>query len=405
MSKTTSPKTTNVPLTPESKFSSAERLHSYLLQQHWQNGAVYGPDSGVRFNARIGRFIKGYLSFLPWSDNYAYIQSQAYWIFSNWLMHDLTGDSQFENLAIQGTDFVNAHQTPNGYWKYPNPEWKHRIATVEGCIGSLALVESYRRTGQQKYLDGAEKFYQYLLSEIGFRKQDHPSMLAVNYFAGTPGDGGGVPNNSTLLLWMLGELFDATGRQEYLEHCQPMINWLEHVQLDSGELPYALGKTAEKDRVHFLCYQYNAFEYLDLAHYYSRTKNQTVLSIIERLASYLSNGFTNRGACRYDCQQATPEVNYYTISLARALSHSQKMAFTNCPEEIQKAYQRALSHQRTDGGFRFFSRYNYRILEDRRSYPRNLSMMLYHLLSQIKADYEPNAIRSSAAASYSVNAV
>ncbi|MDB4368450.1 hypothetical protein N9Z38_02865, partial [Mariniblastus sp.] len=278
-------------LTFKSQFGSAERLHSYLLQQHWQEGAVYGPDSGVRFNARIGRFIKGYFSFVPWSDNYAYIQSQAYWILSNWLMYDLTENPQFEALAIQGTDYVKAQQTPEGYWKYPNPEWKHRIATVEGCIGSLALVESYRRTDQQEYLDGADKFYGFLLNQIGFRKQPDPSMLAINYFAGTPGDGGGVPNNSTLLLWMLGELFNATGRQEYLEHCQPIINWLEHVQLPSGELPYALGKTADKDRVHFLCYQYNAFEYLDLAHYYHRTDDKAVLSIIERLAGYLEKGF------------------------------------------------------------------------------------------------------------------
>lgn len=405
MSKPKSRITTNAPLTTESKLDSAERLHAYLLKQHWQAGAVYGPDSGVRFNARIGRFIKGYLTALPWSDNYAYIQSQAYWIFSNWLMHDLTGGPQFETLAVQGTDYIKTQQTPEGYWKYPNPEWKDRIATVEGCIGSLALVESYRRTGQQIYLEGADKFYQFLLSDIGFRKQSAPSMLAVNYFAGTAGDGGGVPNNSTLLLWMLGELFDATGRQEYLEHCQPMINWLEHVQLPSGELPYALGNTADKDRVHFLCYQYNAFEYLDLAHYYQRTGNKAVLSIMEQLSGYLKNGFTGQGACRYNCQQATPEVNYYTFSLARALSHSQQMAFTTCTAEIQRAFRHALCFQRADGGFRFFSRYNYRFLEDRRSYPRNLSMMLYHLLSQIKADRELNVSSSSRTVSQSANAV
>lgn len=405
MFKSTLPTMDGKQLTFKSQFGSAERLHSYLLQQHWQEGAVYGPDSGVRFNARIGRFIKGYVNFVPWSDNYAYIQSQAYWILSNWLMYDLTENPQFEALAIQGTDYVKAQQTPEGYWKYPNPEWKHRIATVEGCIGSLALVESYRRTDQQEYLDGADKFYGFLLNQIGFRKQADPSMLAINYFAGTPGDGGGVPNNSTLLLWMLGELFNATGRQEYLEHCQPMTNWLEHVQLPSGELPYALGKTADKDRVHFLCYQYNAFEYLDLAHYYHRTDDKAVLSIIERLAGYLEKGFTKQGACRYNCQQATPEVNYYTFSLARALSHSQEMAFTDCTEEIQKAYQRALSHQRADGGFRFFSKYNYRFLKDRRSYPRNLSMILYHLLSQIKADRDSSVISANGPIPHSANAV
>lgn len=405
MFKLHSPTISNVPLTSESMFHSAERLHSYLRQQHWQDGAVYGPDSGVRFNARIGRFIKGYLTALPWSDNYAYIQSQAYWILSNWLMLDLTGDPEFEILAVQGTDYVKAQQTAEGYWKYPNPEWKDRIATVEGCIGSLALVESYRRTGRETYLAGADKFYQFMLSDIGFRKQSASSMLAVNYFAGTPGEGGGVPNNSTLLLWMLGELFDATGNPEYLEYCESMINWLGHVQLPSGELPYALGKTPDRDRVHFLCYQYNAFEYLDLAHYHQRTNDKSILSITERLAGYLENGFTRQGACRYNCQKDTPEVNYYTFSLARALSHSHQMGFTSRTVEIQKAYQRALSYQRADGGFRFFSRFNYRFLEDRRSYPRNLSMILYHLLSQIKADRELDFNSSEGSISYSANAV
>ena len=82
-----------------------------------------------------------------------------------------------------------------------------------------------------------------------------------------------------------------------------MINWLGHVQLPSGELPYALGKTPDRDRVHFLCYQYNAFEYLDLAHYHQRTNDKAILSITERLAGYLENGFTRQGACRYNCQK------------------------------------------------------------------------------------------------------
>ena len=112
MFKSTLPTMDGKQLTFKSQFGSAERLHSYLLQQHWQEGAVYGPDSGVRFNARIGRFIKGYVNFVPWSDNYAYIQSQAYWILSNWLMYDLTENPQFEALAIQGTDYGKAQQTP-----------------------------------------------------------------------------------------------------------------------------------------------------------------------------------------------------------------------------------------------------------------------------------------------------
>ena len=370
---------------PNVLFQSAQRLHGYLLKRHWQSGAVYGPDSGVRFNARVGRFIKGYLSFLPWSDNYAYIQSQTYWILSNWLMFDLTGDEVFENLALQGTEFVCAKQRPEGYWEYPNPEWKNRIATVEGCVGSLALLESFRRTNRPEFLQAAKGFYQFLVEHIGFRQQPNGEMLAVNYFAHADGGSGGVPNNATLLLWMVAELARATDDRNYLEYGAPMVNWLKHVQLPTGELPYALGKEPGTDRLHFLCFQYNAFEFLDLVHYYELTDDQEVLPVMESLANFLAGGFTDSGACRFDCDCQTPEVNYYTIVLARALSRAQQMGIGTFSELIQPAFHHALAQQRPDGGFKFFSRFNYGLLADRRSYPRNLSMMLYHLLSEAKS--------------------
>ena len=390
MSKTLTP---SPPLTREPKtidspveyFQSAQRLHGFLLKRHWISGAVWGPDSGVRFNARIGRFIKGYLNFLPWKDEYAYIQSQTYWILSNWLMFDLTGNAEFECLALQGTEFVCSKQRPEGYWEYPNPEWKDRIATVEGCLGTLALLESYRRTDRQEFVDAAKTFYQYLVEQIGFRQQTDPTMLAVNYFARTEGSGGGVPNNSTLLLWMLAELARSTRDEKYLEYCAPMVTWLRHVQMPNGELPYSLGNVPEKDRTHFLCFQYNAFEFLDLVHYYQLTDDQNVLPTIERLAGFLAGGFAETGACRFDCKRSTPEVNYYSIALASALSQAHQMGFGTDSPHVQRAWRRVLSNQRADGGFQFFSRFNYGFLSDRRSYPRNLSMMLYHLLSEAKA--------------------
>ena len=59
----------------------------------------------------------------------------------------------------------------------------------------------------------------------------------------------------------------------------------------SGEMPY----TIECDgggRPHFLCYQYNAFELLDLAHYYSITDDAAVLPIMEKLATFIAHGIT-----------------------------------------------------------------------------------------------------------------
>ena len=101
-------------------------------------------------NQRVSSFIKSYLGFLSWSQiRYAFIQSQTYWILGNWLMFDLTGNAQFEKVALQGTEFVCEKQRPEGYWEYPNPEWKNRIATVEGCVGTLGMLEGYRRTDQR----------------------------------------------------------------------------------------------------------------------------------------------------------------------------------------------------------------------------------------------------------------
>jgi hypothetical protein len=53
-------------------------------------------------------------------------------------------------------------------------------------------------------------------------------------------------------------------------------------------------------------------------------------------------------------------------------------------DQADKARARVLSQQREDGGFRFYSKANYGFLTDRRSYPRNLSMILCHLLYRVQ---------------------
>ena len=52
---------------------------------------------------------------------------------------------------------------------------------------------------------------------------------------------------------------------------------------------------------------------------------------------------------------------------------------------VSRAYRWVLSNQRPDGRFAYHSRANYGVLSDRRSYPRYLSMMLFHLL--LEAEY------------------
>ena len=98
--------------------SAATGLHDYLVKTHWNGLALKGPDPGIRFNARFGRFVKSSLSFLPWSDNIAYAQAQKYWIASNWLMADLglADKSRCQEMAVACSEYLLTAQRPEGYW-------------------------------------------------------------------------------------------------------------------------------------------------------------------------------------------------------------------------------------------------------------------------------------------------
>jgi hypothetical protein len=370
-------------------LDAAKRLHGYLLKKHFDGNALVGPDSGIRFNARFGRFIKSYLRFLPWSDNLTYMQAQGYWVLDNWLMYDLLADERYCDYALSCSTYIASAQRSSGYWDYPNPAWKGRIATVEGCFACLGLLGSYSRVQHEPYLAGAKKWYEYLVNHIGFRAQADGRMLAANYFAHVQGHGGGVPNNSTLVLWNLACLADVTGNNSYLTNAAPMVAWLKHVQLDSGELPYALGASRNANRDHFLCYQYNAFEFMDMAHYFQITGDKEVWPVMERLAGFLSNGLESTGAARYDCSRTTPEVTYYTVAVARALSEATALGIGDYRSLCQRGWRKALSQQRANGGFEFYSKANFKLLADRRSYPRCLSMILNHLLHEFRS--QPSA--------------
>ena len=359
---------------------AAVKLHAHLVDKHWNGAALQGPDYGIRFNARIGRFVKSYLSFLPWSDKYIYTQAQKYWILNNWLMSDLglANKEANQEMAIACSEYVLSRQRPEGYWEYPNPEWKHRIATVEGNYAAMGLLETYLRTGRQPLLDGAKRWYRYVMEHIGFAEQD--GKLAVYYFANKPGSSR-VPNNSASALRTFALLAKAANDEGYLEPCAGMVAFLLDAQLETGELPYALQGPQEKgDRIHFLCYQYNAFQFLNLADYYRLTGDQNMLPLLVKLARFVSGGVLASGAARYDCDHEQPEVSYYAAALAAALSQATALELGDYRSLADRAYGRVLSQQRPDGGMAFFSRGNYGFLSDKRSYPRSQAMILYHLL-------------------------
>lgn len=361
-------------------LAAARRLHSFLLEFHLNHqGILLGPDPGVRLNARLGRFVKSYLSVVPWRDDLVYLQAQGYWILDNWLLYDRDEDPRYRDLALRASDAVLAMQREEGHWDYPNPEWQNRVSTVEGCFASLGLLETYARSGEMAYLTGALRWYHFMQESVGFRKQAAPGMLAVNYFAHSNTHGGGVPNNSTLALWTYARLAEATSDDSYLAECGPMLDWLIHVQRPSGELPYSVASPRFEGKTHFLCYQYNAFEFTDLAHYLRLTGDERAGALLAPLARFLASGLED-GVARHDCNHRRPEVAYYTLAVAQALSQATDLELTEQRAAVEAAYHYALGLQRPDGGFPFHSRRNYQLLADRRSYPRYLSMILHHLL-------------------------
>jgi len=311
------------------------------------------------------------------------MQPQGYWNLNNWLLYDLQDVGTYRDLATRTSESVLAMQRKDGYWEYPNREWRGRIATVEGCFGALGLLESYARTGEERFLAGAVRWYRFMTTAIGFRRQPGATGLAIHYFAHGSGVGGGVPNNSTLALWMLARLSEFAESPSLPAEAGSMLAWLESVQRTDGELPYSVESKDRPGKPHFLCFQYNAFEFMDLVQFYRITGDPRARSIMERLAQYLTSGLEG-GIARYECSQQYPEVMYYTSAVAQALSQATDLGIVDERAAVDVAYRRMLRLQQPDGSLPFHSRRNYRFLTDRRSYPRYLSMILHHLLLEAR---------------------
>jgi hypothetical protein len=353
------------------------KAHAYLVGSHWRDGALVGPDSGIRFNYRLGRFVKGYLGHLRWRDSYAYIQAQGYWILSNWILYHATGEQRFRELALACSRYVMSAQREDGAWEYPNPEWKGRIATVEGTWGSLGLLESYRNTGDGAFLDPVRKWHRFLVTRIGF--QEAGDEMAVNYFADRVGPR--VPNNSSDVLRFLAEFAEATNDEGVLAPVQRgLVSFMRNVQKATGEYPYAVpGVAPGKTREHFQCFQYNAFQCIGLARYYELTGDKAIVPAIERVARFLGTGLAPDGHLWYSCHDERREVVYHAAAAVAAFACASRLDIANCEVAAERAYAYVASKQRDDGSFPFSAREHF-VLRDDRAYPRNIAMIQYHLL-------------------------
>jgi hypothetical protein len=350
---------------------------------------VHGPDAGVRFQLRLWRFFKAALDFVPWNDDYVFMQSQGYWILSNWMLHEATGDPKYRALALESTEATLRLQQPGGYWLYPLPERKHLVATVEGNWGAIGLLATHAREPRKEFVEAAVRWYDFLVGRIGF--QAHTSGKAINYFDKPRGK---IPNNSVEAAWLFLHLWKATGDARFVEHVDGMLEFLVNTQLPTGELPYIVDGPYEKGRIHYLCYQYNAFQFLKLAWAASLQPDPRTQRILRALAGFLAKGVTPSGASAADCFHTKPETDYYTAVLAAALCEAQKLPIlakgqssivnlqSEAREGSERCYARLLQRQRPNGSFAYTTG-DYGFLRDGRSYPRPQVMTLFHLLCPV----------------------
>jgi hypothetical protein len=353
---------------------AAERLHAHLLKRHYSRGLLHGPDAGIRFQLRLWRFVKSPFEFIPWQDDYCFMQSQGYWILSNWMLYEATGQPAYRALARDSTDATLQLQHAGGFWPYPLPERKHLIATVEGNWGTIGLLATYAREPREELLQAAVRWYDYLVGHIGF--QAHTPGKAINYFDKPRGK---IPNNSVEAVWLFLRLWKATGDARFLGHVDGMLDFLVSAQLATGELPYIVEGRYEKGRIHYLCYQYNAFQFLKLAWTASLHSDRRLQRILLGLSGFLAKGVTESGASAADCFRAKPETDYFTAVLAAALREAKGLDAPQAEELSDHCFARLLQRQRPDGSFAYTTG-DYGFLRDSRSYPRPQVMTLFHLL-------------------------
>jgi hypothetical protein len=257
------------------------------------------------------------------------------------------------------------------------------VATVEGTWASLGLLETYRHTKELAYLKGALSWYNFLFTKIGF--QHYKDSMAINYFD-TPK--WRVPNNTTLVLWFLAELHQIKSDPSYLRYSEKLIRFIQLCQKMNGELIYAV------EREHYLCYHYNAYEFLDLYHYYEITKDERIRNILKKIANFLSRGVTRIGSVKYDCFQTFPEEISYSGVTGAALRSAVSMGLKGYEKHAKYAYNFLFKNKRDDGSFIHTRHaipyirkpFQYGFMTDKRSYPRTLCYILNHFLVNVNSE-------------------
>lgn len=363
-----------------------ERLHS-ALSPFVADGALVGPDPVGRLNFRVWRFLFNYVSPL-WKEDWRFLQAQGYWTLANLILFRATGRDAYWTTATQSAEWIVSNQRADGAWDYPrvSHERLDLIATVEGCWAGLALLEMYSVTGDSKWLVSARKWDSFVESQMRYTpgEADGVSFEAVNYYWPVK-PRGRVTNNSTMMVNFSRLAAALSGDQGLAKHCDGMMKFIKAAQLPSGEFWYYLGQ-----RQHYLCFQYNAYQFLDLAHVYNREPSEELRQLLLRNVDFLRRGQATNGECLASCNRALPHISYHTAALAHAFYEGARLGLgEDLHDRSRLAVECLLSQVRSDAGWVHSIGDYGGLLSDRRRYPRYMAMTLYHLCCITWPDHQP----------------
>ncbi|MDC0527071.1 hypothetical protein OAO35_03900, partial [Euryarchaeota archaeon] len=302
---------------------------------------------------------------------------QGYWIINNWKFFELTSRIEYARKSLETSKKLASKQSVEGCWKitHGNKKWRGVVSTVDNTFAALGLLETYKVTKSEEFLKSAEAWANYLIQNVGFHKYDYG--YSIKYFSGKPSPA--VPNNNTLVLWFLAELSNVTRNIEYIRFNERIIDFLEKVQKETGELPYSVESSEVVGKEHYICFQYNAFELIDLLNFYRISPVKKLDRIIIRLSKFLLQAFDEKGASKFDCSHSFPNIFYYTSKVISALLLSKKFGFIDNVPFINNSLNLLLSNQNIDGSFPY-STNEYMFFKDKRFYPKESNFILSALL-------------------------
>ena len=124
-------------------------------------------------------------------------------------------------------------------------------------------------------------------------------------------------------------------------------DFISRAQKPSGEFPYtvSVGGKTRSARPHFQCYQYNAFECLNLMRYHGLSRDDSALSLISRQLDFLSGGLGGDGHASYDCGERRRSVTYHSAALAAAFAEAGRLGMAGYEVLSERAYSYVLRLQ------------------------------------------------------------